>query len=178
MSRGRPLVLDASAAVAIARREAEGAFATAMVVARTRAGERVVVPSHFWLEVANALIRRRGWKSEAIFEAVFELDSLGLETIETDRATLLYAVDLAERHGLTPYDAMYLALTDSIDGDLLTFDQALRDAAGERALGPDRGHRLSEPPTPYEHDVTWPDYKGASAYLAKLRIEARGAATS
>ncbi len=29
-----------------------------------------------------------------------------------------------------------------------------------------------------EYEVTWPSYKGASAYLAKLRAEARGEAAS
>jgi len=27
-------------------------------------------------------------------------------------------------------------------------------------------------PGVYEHPVTWPNYKGASAYLAKLRVQA------
>ena len=110
-----------------------------------------------------------------MFEAIHLLDRLGLETVDLDRPTILSAVDLAERHDLTPYDAMYLALADSIDGALMTFDRALRAAAGVRAVGVD-GHRLSEASAPYEHDVTWPNYKGASAYLATLRAEAREAA--
>lgn len=178
MSAERPLVLDASAAVAVARSEVEGSTVTARIVARTQAGSRVVVPSHFWLEVANALLRRHRWTSAACFEAIYELDRLGLETVDLDRPTLLLAVDIAERHGLMPYDAMYLALTESIDGELMTFDRALRAAAGARVVRAVGRHRLSESAAPYEHDVTWPRYKGASAYLAKLRVEAREAAAS
>ena len=33
-------------------------------------------------------------------------------------------------------------------------------------------YRLHDAPAVYEHDVTWPNYKEASAYLAKLRTEA------
>jgi len=169
----RPLVVDASVAIAIARGEAEGSAAHAGIIGRTRAGSRVVVPTHFWLEVTNALLRRRRWTSAAVFEAIHVLDRLGLETADLDRPTLLLAVDVAERHGLTSYDAMYLALTDSIDGALMTFDVELARAAGNRATVLDARRRLSETPAPYEHDVTWPSYKGASAYLAKLRAEAR-----
>ena len=136
------------------------------------------MPSHFWLEVANALLRRHRWTSAATFEAIHELDRLRLETMELGQPTLLLAVSLAESYGLTPYDAMYLALAESMDGELLTFDRTLRAAAGPRAVALDGRHRLSEASAPYEHDVTWPSYKGASAYLAKLRAEARETAAS
>ena len=66
-------------------------------------------------------------------------------------------------------------LAETLVAPLATLDRALARAAGSRArfLGPgDPGHRLSEPPAAYEHDVTWPNYKGASAYLSKLRAEA------
>ena len=83
-----------------------------------------------------------------------------------------------ERLGLTSYDAMYLAFAD------VTW-RRLRDA---RPPPPGRGRPARDRlrwtitasrklPAPYEHDVTWPKYKGASAYLAKLRAEARDAAT-
>ena len=85
---------------------------------------------------------------------------------------LLSAIDFAERHSLTPYDAIYLGLAHAVDGSLMTLDIRLRAAAGERAISPDARGRLSETRASYEHDVTWPKYKGASAYLAKLRAEA------
>jgi predicted nucleic acid-binding protein len=39
------------------------------------------------------------------------------------------AVVLADRHGLTVYDAAYLWLAIDVDGELATFDQALIRAA-------------------------------------------------
>ena len=173
-----PLVMDASIAVSIARGEEASVTAHTVIRARVRDGGRVIVPSHFWLEVANALLGRHRWTSAALFEAVHVLDRLGPQTVDLDRPTLLSAIDLVERHGLTAYDATYLALTDAFDGELITFDRALQAAAGARAVPFEGRHRLSEAPAPYEHDVTWPDYKGASAYLAKLRVEAREAAPS
>jgi hypothetical protein len=57
-----------------------------------------------------------------------------------------------------------------LDGRLLTLDRRLVLAAGERAVSlGDR--RVSEAHVRYERDVTWPNYRGASALLAKLRAE-------
>ena len=99
--------------------------------------------------------------------------SCGFETREFDRGlTRPFASMSSERHGLTSYDAAYLALA-IVDGwvarDIRCGSFGL--AAGTRAftIGP---ARLSEAPAPYEHAVTWPNYKGASAFLAKLRAEA------
>lgn len=132
----------------------------------------MVVPAHFWLEVVNRLGRSSRASGERVLAAVHRLDALGLETVEPGRGLLLHAIDRVERHGLTAYDAMYLVLAESIDADLATFDRALAAAAGHRAFGFDEGRGLHELPAAYEHEVTWPSYKGASAYLAKLRAEA------
>jgi predicted nucleic acid-binding protein len=167
----KPLIIDASIAISIVRREPEGPAAAAAISGRTRGGGRIVVPSHFWLEVTNTLMRRRRWSGADVLQSIHDLDDLGLETIDLDRPLLLLAIDAGERYRLTAYDAAYLALAVALDGSVLTLDGALRAAAGTRALatGP---AKLSDTPAPYEHAVTWPDYKGASAFLAKLRAEA------
>lgn len=166
-----PLIVDASIAVAIVRGEPEGSAATEIISDWRREGARLVVPSHFWLETTNSLIVRYRWPGAEVLQAVHDLDTLRFETVEMDRALLILAMDTSERYRLTTYDAAYLALALSLDGSLLTLDRELRTAAGVRAtlVGPPR---LSETPAAYEHAVTWPDYKGASAFLAKLRAEA------
>jgi predicted nucleic acid-binding protein len=169
------LVIDASVVIAIARNEPDGPGAADLIDRSTRGGRRTVVPSHLWLEATNALMRRHHWDGRSVIEAIREIDALDLETIELDRPTLLLAVDLCERHGLTSYDATYLALADATDGSLFTLDRHLRTVAANRAV-PFDGHGLAETPAVYEHEVTWPDYKGASAYLARLRHEARASA--
>ncbi len=166
-----PLVVDASIAVAIVREEPGWSDAAAVISHRTDEGGRIVVPSHFWLEATNTLIVRHRLLGADVLRAIHDLDDLVFETIEMDRALLILAMDASERYGLTTYDAAYLALAVSLDGSLLTLDRALRAAAGARAL-PIGSARLSETPAAYEHVVTWPNYKGASAFLAKLRAEA------
>jgi predicted nucleic acid-binding protein len=171
MTEPRPMVIDVSVAVAIIRNEPDGPVASGIITNRTTDGIRIIVPSHFWLEVTNSLITRRRWAGSKVLEAVHALDALGFETVDLDRPLLFLAIDTSERYGLTAYDAAYLALAISIDGSLMTLDAALRAAAGTRAVhvGPSR---LSGTPAVYERPVTWPDYKGASAFLAKLRAEA------
>lgn len=166
-----PIVVDASIAIAIVLEEPGGSDGEGVITRQTRAGGRVVVPSHFWLEVTDPLITRRRWSGADVLRAIHTLDALRFETVELDRALLVLTLDGSERHRLTMYDAAYLALANSLDGSLITLDAALRAAGGPRvvSVGP---ARLSETPTVYEHAVTWPDYKGASAFLAKLRAEA------
>lgn len=168
----RSVVVDASVAVAIIRDEPGGRDAADLLETCRTAARPLLVPSHFWHEVVNALVRRYRWRSQAVLEAIHALDNVGLAAIETDRAALLLALDRAERFGLTAYDAAYLALAEIVDGDLLTLDGDLRRAAGVRAIALG-GRQLPESPAAHEHDVTWPDYKGASAYLAMLRAQAR-----
>ncbi len=169
------IVLDASVAIALARGEPDGAAAEATLARSASSGGHILVPSHFWLEVTNILIRRHRWTGAETLSAIHILDDLDLVTVDLDRSLVVSMIDVAERHALSAYDATYLALIESMDGSLMTSDKALRRAAGARAVGVD-GHRLSEAAAPYEHEVTWPRYKGASAFLAKLRAEARDAA--
>ena len=167
-----PVVVDTSAAIAIIREESAGVAAARIIRTAGTAGTRVVVPSHFWLEVMNPLLTRYRTGGLDVIQAIHELDRLGLETIEIDRPLVLSTLDLAERHRLTAYDAMYLALAISIDGQLLTFDEQLHVASGARAIAIDEGPRTAETAATYEHEVTWPNYREASAYLARLRVDA------
>ncbi len=166
------VVIDASVAIAIARDEPTASSALRAIEELIQQGVRPAVPSHFWLEVVNSLSRRHRWPGSEILGAIHQLDRLGIDTVDLDRASVVLVIDVAERHGLSAYDAAYLALAASLDAPLATLDNAMRRASGARALDLN-GHGLDETPALYEHEVTWPDYKGASAYLARLRHEAR-----
>jgi predicted nucleic acid-binding protein len=172
----RHLVLDASAAIAIVRAEKEAEAIRRTIDGWKRAGGTVLVPDIFWLEVVNALARRYRWPGADVLQAIHELDSLDLSTAPSHRPLLLTSLDLVERFGLTAYDATYLALAMTSDAVLLSLDRQLVEAAGDRALSLDDGHRLHETPAVYEHDVTWPSYARASSYLAELRARAKAAA--
>jgi predicted nucleic acid-binding protein len=175
MNKHPIVVIDASLAVARVRVKEQtpqilGAFREWFLI-----GTRLVVPRPFWWEVVNALAIGHRYSGEQVLEAIHELETMGIESRDADRGQLILTITAVERFRLTAYDAQYLVLAETLVAPLATLDRALARAAGSRArfLGPgDPGHRLSEPPAVYGHEVTWPNYKGASAYLAKLRAEA------
>ena len=173
-----PIVLDSSVALAFLLAEPASPAVRATVRGWVDQGEPFAVPSLFWLEVVNVLGRVRRLPGKLVLESVFHLDDLGLTTIEPDRAQLVLTIGRVERHGLTAYDASYLALAHSLAARLATIDRRLGEAAGRAWIDPARGrpeHRTSEEPAPYGSEGTWPEFRGASAYLAKLRAERRQA---
>ena len=152
------IVIDASAAIAIIRNEADGPRLRRLMVKRALA-ERWV-SWFFWLEVANSLARRHGLASAEVIEGIATLDDLDLSTAESDRTAVMAAVSLATEHGLSVYDASYLALAERLDAALLTLDARLAAAAGDRALplrGGDRGVRESRPAYRLRPWVAWSD---------------------
>lgn len=122
----RAVVVDASVAVEVAQGDASWHEEWQ---AWTTAGSMVLAPAHFPLEVANALLKGRGADAVltlALLEALF---GAGYEVADRGRAGLTATVRLAERHGLTVYDAAYLDLVLDVDGALATLDRELAAAA-------------------------------------------------
>lgn len=94
---------------------------------------RAWVPTLWRLEVANALhtaVRRR--RIDAAFRDA-SLSDLALLNITSDPDTDAFAwsstLQLAQRHGLTLYDAAYLELAQRLALPLATLDEVLRAAA-------------------------------------------------
>lgn len=99
----------------------------------------VLVPGHWPLEVASMLhnaVRRRRIGSEMRAEAIdlllsfaVNIDDHLVERLWTD------TLPLADRHGLTVYDAAYLELARRAGAVLATHDAALRGAALDEKIG-------------------------------------------
>ncbi|MFM9978398.1 MAG: type II toxin-antitoxin system VapC family toxin [Sphingomonadaceae bacterium] len=97
-----------------------------------------IVPSHWRLEVANQLIsgvrRKRATSAEAVC-TLADLDELPvhIDSLTADQCwSRTYA--LAERHGLTIYDAAYLELAERLKLPLVSFDADLVKAARADAI--------------------------------------------
>jgi predicted nucleic acid-binding protein len=165
------VVMDASAAIALVASEPQGQAVHTLLSHWNAEDRPVLVSAFFWLEVVNSLMRRHSWSGADALAAIHKLDTFELATVEQDRALVISALDLAERHVLTAYDAAYLALAIRLDTQLLTLDRRLALAAGARAVSIG-DQRVSDEGAPYEREATWPSYRGASAYLAKLRAQA------
>lgn len=168
--RPEVVVLDASAGLKLVREEADSDVVSRIVADAAP----ICVPAPFWLEVVNVLVRRHGWSGAAVIEAIHELESLGIETVEADRAAVLAVIDLGERHDLSAYDAAYLALALSLDADLATADRRLALAAGDRAIVIGGAGGIEEERAVYRPRIpSWPSWADAGAYLAELRKAAQ-----
>jgi predicted nucleic acid-binding protein len=172
---GLGVVIDSSVALASVLDEPESAQIHARLGSWIQAGVSFLVPAHFWLEVVNVLGRTHGMSGHRVLECVHLLDDLEMTTVEIDRVQLMLTIGRVERYRLTAYDAAYLALAHSASAKLATLDRQLADAAGADFVDPLGGesHRSLEERAPYSAEGTWPEYRRASAYLGKLRLDAR-----
>ena len=159
------LVIDASAAISLVREEEAGSAVRGII--GQDAVRPLLVPEIFWVEVANILVRRHGMPMDAVLEGLAELDGLGLHTVLANRPGLLNSVALMLEHGLSAYDATYLALAEAVDAELLTLDRKLAAAAGARAVQLDRGE-VREARAPYRLKpwITWDE---AANYFKAVR---------
>lgn len=96
-----------------------------------RLGEGIsIVPDLWHLEVRNALVIAVRRDRLTFPEVRLRLDDLRALRMTTDSAPDLdIALDLAARHGLTYYDAIYLELAKRRSSVLATFDRHLALAA-------------------------------------------------
>lgn len=123
------LVLDSSATLAWILGDELPAIASLEALVH----ERVTVPSHWILEVANGLrmaVRRRRLNPG---DRAPVLDRLAILPIKTDPETTARGWKdtpaLADKYDLTVYDAAYLELALRMDVPLATLDQDLARAA-------------------------------------------------
>jgi predicted nucleic acid-binding protein len=121
-----PIVIDASAAIEFLDGDARW---RAQFERWAGDGVTLLTPAHFLAEVANGQLRSRRAPAADVAIRMERLSTAGIETADRGLAGLLEAIDLADRHGLTVYDALYLQLALDVDGELATLDKELRRAA-------------------------------------------------
>jgi predicted nucleic acid-binding protein len=127
-----PVVVDASFAVEALL---EGGPSLDRWVEWIRDGRMRLVPTHFWAELANALLLGRRFEPGRAALTVGAAARAGIETADRGLAGIADALDLASRHRLTVYDALYLQLAADVDGELATLDRDLARAARAEGVG-------------------------------------------
>ena len=120
-------VVDASALSALLFGEPGGAE----VAGRLRE-KGLIAPALLPFEVANVCLkkmRRHPDQRDALVVAFEMLDRMKVDIVEVDHGEVL---GLAERIGLTAYDASYLWLARRTGSELVTLDRQLEAAAATR----------------------------------------------
>ena len=117
-------VIDASALAAVIFGEP-----SAETVADRVRGFHLVAPALLDFEIASTCmskIRRQPVRRDELLAAYEARDKTSIETMAVDQSSVLA---LAERPGLTCYDASYLHLARALGVELVTLDRQLQAAA-------------------------------------------------
>ena len=111
---------------------------TDKLLAHMESGAAVVVPSFWFLEVANGLLAAQRRKLLTPAERKKALEKLSNLTFTVDeeacRAAFRKTSELAEKHGLSVYDAAYLETALRRKLPIGSRDEALRKAATQRGV--------------------------------------------
>jgi predicted nucleic acid-binding protein len=119
-------VVDASALCAVLFGEPEG-----RLIADQVGGEAMTAPTALSYEVANTCwkkLRRHPEQRTQLLAAHARFSRLGVRQLEVDLAAIVL---LAEKTGLTAYDAAYLWLARTLGVGLVSLDARLLRAASE-----------------------------------------------
>jgi predicted nucleic acid-binding protein len=118
------LVVDTSVAYKWVRRIGEASVPEALALLDEQSSGRIVLtaPATLPVELANAL-RYSGLEETDLVALVEEFDGLRMEFLEPTPQRLAHAVQLAYRHRLTVYDALFLQLAEELDCPLVTADR-------------------------------------------------------
>jgi predicted nucleic acid-binding protein len=121
-------VLDASVSIKWFVDEENSDLARALLGQMTDAATRFHIPNLFYVELANVLwkcVQRQRLSAESARDAVSAIRAL---TFVSHPMELLIdgALDIAMRHGVTAYDASYVALAESLGLPMITADDKLQ----------------------------------------------------
>jgi predicted nucleic acid-binding protein len=125
-------VIDASATLPWCFAD-EATEATNAVLTRLRTADEAIVPAHWPVEVANALliaVRRQRISPQDAHQFLLDLEFLPIRVEPTSKNLVRAGVlPLAEQFALTVYDAAYLELAMRERTALMTLDKDLLKAA-------------------------------------------------
>ena len=167
----RNAIIDASVVIAWLMAEARPPWVDALLADAVAGRTTLAAPSLMWLEVGNRLARATEITDERAVEGMLQADALGIATVEVGLPLRLRAIQLARDHGLTMYDATYLAVAEATKAPLFTLDQRLERASVAIGLGREGGiGRISEPSARYDtRNADMTSLAAIGAALAEMR---------
>ncbi|HEV7878400.1 type II toxin-antitoxin system VapC family toxin [Bradyrhizobium sp.] len=100
--------------------------------------ERIIVPSHWTVEVGHAILkalRRNTIRQEQLVGIASDLDGLSISIQPPiDVAAIVPLLNFAWEHGLTMYDAGYVQLALNRTAKLATLDKAMGQTAAKLGI--------------------------------------------
>lgn len=129
----RTAVLDTSVVIKWFHRDNEEDADKALLLrqAYLEGALKVIVPDLLIYEFGNFLRYKSGLKPGDMLASIRALWSLGMEIHQIDSVLSELIVELASRHGITAYDAAFVALSQSLSAPLVTADRMLHEKLGD-----------------------------------------------
>ncbi|MDF1542221.1 MAG: type II toxin-antitoxin system VapC family toxin [Anaerosomatales bacterium] len=120
-----PMVVDSSVAFKwLSPRGESGLERAVELLLSHRAGElTLMAPAFLHVELASSLRHSRYLDRDETIALVGALGELDIELIESTPTRLVAATDLSYRHGMSVYDALFLALAKELSCPLITADR-------------------------------------------------------
>lgn len=118
------IVIDASVGLKWLRRENEKHIDEALLLLKNHSDdvENIVVPSLFYLEIANALVTKSKTKAGTIKENLSFLNDINLKVDSFTKTDYIEASLLAKRYKTTVYDMLYAVIARKLNTILITAD--------------------------------------------------------
>ena len=132
----RTVVVDASVAVKWHLLDEDYVAESARLLTEFARGEtELIAPAHINYEVASSVTVATTGRSPRLSleqgrDAINEFLALGIRTVP-DPELVMSAYELAHRHGCAFYDALYLALAEQLQLDLVVADHRLYQRVGQ-----------------------------------------------
>lgn len=116
------LVLDASVLVKLISTETNSQKTISIWQLFIENKSELYLPQICYFEIANVMLVSKKIATKDIFLFVDELKKYDKNQTTTELGLLNSSVAIAQKQKITPYDAIYIALAEKIDGILLTAD--------------------------------------------------------
>ncbi|MDO8881037.1 MAG: type II toxin-antitoxin system VapC family toxin [Coriobacteriia bacterium] len=122
----RPIVIDSSVAVKWFEEPTESGAAEAfsLLDAHRDGDVLLAAPTHLILEVLNAL-RLSPISADELAQVALELERFAIAWVDITTGLASNAARVARKHGLTVYDATFVATALMLDAELITDDKAI-----------------------------------------------------
>lgn len=116
------LVLDASVLVKLISTETDSHKTTDAWQLFIENKSELYLPQICYFEIANVMLVSKKIAIKDIFLFINEVKKYDKNQTTNDLGLLSSSVEMAQKQKITPYDAIYIALAEKIDGVLITAD--------------------------------------------------------
>lgn len=119
------IVIDASVGIKWFRKTSEEFIDQALILLKNHLDDKeiITVPSLFYLEIANAMVTKTGYKEKIIRENLRFLNDQNLKIYSFTKDDYIESAMLSRKYKTTVYDMLYAVIARKLKTTLITADE-------------------------------------------------------